>query len=414
MKIAHIAPPWIAIPPKNYGGTEIVLYNLIEEQIAQGHDVILLDPGDAKTSGKLISFFPQSLLDAGVPWPAHLKAYYHFYRSVEYVKDHNFDVLHTHLSSAADMYLFALTAHLGVPHVMTLHSRFPFDRVGSWTGEADNYYMEWASSIPMVAISEHARDEVPHRLNFVGVVHHGLPMAQFRPSTERPQDFFVWLGRIVEEKGTHLAIEAAKKADVPLVLAGNVDRHVPDAVQYFEKEIRPHIDQDRVKYIGPVNMKQKIDLLSKARALLNPITWEEPFGMVMIEAMALGCPVISFARGAAPELIVPNKTGFLVHNTDQMISHIPRVHLLDRMTVRSHIEQHFSASTMVEKYLNVYKKVIATNSLAQRFKPSTVHVVARPTWVTTPVAMVKKAEVGSALYQPIPSPLTETDTETAS
>src|SRR5207249_2919788 len=120
MKIAQIAPPWLVIPPKNYGGTEIVIYNLVEEQVRQGHDVTLLAPGDAKTSAKLVSFFEKSLIDDGIPWPAHLKAYYHLHKSVEYVKEHAFDILHTHLSSASDMYLFPLTASLTTPHVMTL------------------------------------------------------------------------------------------------------------------------------------------------------------------------------------------------------------------------------------------------------------------------------------------------------
>ncbi|MFL5690492.1 MAG: glycosyltransferase, partial [Ktedonobacteraceae bacterium] len=152
MKIAHIAPPWLAIPPKNYGGTEIVLYNLIEEQVAQGHDVTLFAPGDARTSARLISFFPRSLIDAGVPWQGHLKAYYHLNKAVEYIKNHDFDIVHTHLSSSADMHLFPLTAQLATPHVMTLHSNFPFDHVQSWTGDADASYMEWASFVPMIAI----------------------------------------------------------------------------------------------------------------------------------------------------------------------------------------------------------------------------------------------------------------------
>ncbi|HEY5001894.1 MAG TPA: glycosyltransferase, partial [Ktedonobacteraceae bacterium] len=129
MKIAHIAPPWIAIPPKNYGGTEIVLYNLVEEQVAQGHDVTLLAPGDARTSAKLVSFFPHSLIDSGVPWQGHLKAYYHLYKAVSYIREHDFDIVHAHLSSAADMYVFPLTAHMTIPMVTTLHSCFPFDRV---------------------------------------------------------------------------------------------------------------------------------------------------------------------------------------------------------------------------------------------------------------------------------------------
>ncbi len=224
MKIAHIAPPWITIPPKNYGGSEIVIYNLVEEQVALGHDVTLFAPGDAKTSARQVSFYPKALVEEGIPWVAHLKAFYHLYKSLGYVRD--FDIVHTHLSSSADMYIFPLTAHLDTPHVTTLHSRFPFDRARNWVGEADKYYMEWAPSVPIVAISERAMEEVPYDLDFVGVVHHGIPMQKFRPVKVKRGDFFVWLGRFMPEKGPHLAIEAARKADVPLVLAGTIDQHL--------------------------------------------------------------------------------------------------------------------------------------------------------------------------------------------
>jgi glycosyltransferase involved in cell wall biosynthesis len=363
MKIAHIAPPWIAIPPKNYGGTETVVYHLVEEQVAQGHEVTLFAPGDAKTSARLVSFFPKSLADTGVPWQAHLKAYFHYCKAVEFVKERNFDILHTHLSSSSDMYLFPLTARLAMPHVMTLHSRFPFDRVEKWTGDADEYYMEWASSVPLVAISERARDDVPHALNFVGVVHHGLPMAQFKPTVKQPEDFFAWLGRITPDKGTHLAIQAAKEAGVPLVLAGIVDCHLPEAVRYFEEKVKPEVDNQQVKYIGPVNMEQKIDLLSRARGLLNPIEWEEPFGMVMIEAMAVGCPVITFARGAAPEVVAHGVSGFLVRSVNEMVQCIAHIGELDRGVVRTYVERNFSARAMAEKYMNIYKKVIVSSIL---------------------------------------------------
>src|SRR5918912_410582 len=151
MNIAQIAPPWIAIPPKNYGGTENVIYTLVEEQVAQGHDVTLFATGDAQTSAQLVSFFPKSLLAAGESWQAHLKAYYHFHCSVEYIKEHDFDVVHTHLSASADLYLFPLLASLATPHVTTLHSRFPFDAAPkSQLGPADEYYMKWISVVPMV------------------------------------------------------------------------------------------------------------------------------------------------------------------------------------------------------------------------------------------------------------------------
>jgi glycosyltransferase involved in cell wall biosynthesis len=361
MKIAHIAPPWIAIPPKDYGGTETVLYNLVEEQVTQGHDVTLFAPGDAITSARLISFFPHALIDAGVPWQGHLKAYYHLSKAVEYIKGHDFDIVHTHLSSSADMYLFPLLAHFALPRVMTMHSHFPFDRVQSWTGDADDYYMEWVSSMPMVSISEHDRATNRLPFNVVEVVHHGLPMAHFRPTVQQPERFFVWLGHFVPEKGPHLAIEAAKQAGVTLVLAGTIDRHIKGSVDYFDQAIKPHIDQQQIKYIGPVNMEQKIDLLSRARGMLNPIQWEEPFGMVMIEAMAVGCPVIAFDRAAASEIVAHRTSGFLVENVKEMVHHIRSIDEIDRTAVRTHAEHHFTARVMTEKYTMVYKRIIASS-----------------------------------------------------
>jgi glycosyltransferase involved in cell wall biosynthesis len=359
MKIAHIAPPWIPIPPKNYGGTEIVIYNLVEELVAQGHDVTLFAPGDAKTSAKLISFFPKSLIPSGVPWAAHPKAYYHLHKALERAGE--FDIVHTHLSSSSDLYIFPLTAPLNTAHVTTLHSRFPFDRVQSWTGDADSLYMEWATLVPMVAISKSARAEVEFKLNFVGVVHHGLPMDQFRPKRMKREDFFVWLGRFIPDKGVHLAIEAAKQAHVPIVLAGTIDRYAQESTQYFHQEIKPQIDGKQVRYIGPVNLNEKISLLSRACGFLNPIQWEEPFGMVMIESMALGCPVISFARGAAPEIIVHGETGFLVDDLDEMVQYIPRIDEIDRVVTRMHVEKKFSVQVMTRQYLEIYEKLIKTS-----------------------------------------------------
>src|SRR5205807_6229492 len=155
------------------------------------------------------------------------------------------------------------------------------------------------------------------------------------------------------EKGAHLAIEVAKRAGVPIVLAGTIDRYRQDAMRYFHEEIEPQIDNEKVKYIGPVNMKQKVSLLSRARGFLNPIEWEEPFGMVMLEAMALGCPVISFTRGAASELVVDGETGFLVQDLDEMIQAIPRIDEIDREITRRHVERNFSAQRMAENYTQV-------------------------------------------------------------
>lgn len=366
MRIAQIAPPWIPLPPKNYGGTESVLSTLVEEQVAQGHDVTLFAPGDAKTTAKLVSFFPQALIRKGVPWSMHLKAFYHLQKAMEQVNKQDFDIVHTHLSSGADLYLFPLTAALDLPHITTLHSHFPFDRrPDGQAGDADRYYMDWAPCVPMVAISESARAQEKLPLNFVGVVHNGIEMSQYRVSGKKRGDYFAWLGRFAPEKGAHLAIEAAKRAKVPIVLAGTIDRYQQDANRYFHERIEPQFDDEKVRYIGPVNLRQKLNLLSRARGFLNPIEWEEPFGMVMIEAMALGCPVISFARGAAPEIVVHGQTGFLVRDVNEMVEFMPRVDEIDRETTRAYVESNFSARIMAERYMQVYKKGIAMSKEAR-------------------------------------------------
>ncbi len=363
MKIAQIAPPWITIPPKNYGGTESVVSNLVEAQVAQGHEVTLFAPRDAKTSAKLVSFLPKPLLEEGVPWHMHLKAFYHLQKALEQVREQDFDIVHTHLSTGSDMYIFPLTATLATPHVTTLHSTFPFDRgPGGWVGDADNYYMDWAPSVPVVAISESARAQVKLPLHFVGVVHHGIDMNQYRPPRgKKRENFLVWLGRFFPEKGPHVAIEVAKQVQRPLVLAGTIDRHMKASVSYFHEQIEPEIDNEQIRYIGPVNMKQKVSLLSRAHGFLNPIQWEEPFGMVMIEAMALGCPVISFDRGSAPEIVVHGETGFLVHNAAEMAQYVPRIDQIDREALRRYVEEHFSAQVMAENYVKIYEQVIRAN-----------------------------------------------------
>jgi len=359
MKIAQIAPAWIPIPPHDYGGTEAVLSYLIEEQVYSGHEVTLLAPGDAKTRAKLISFFPHSLVPSGVPWQAPMAAFYHLFKSVEYVKkSKDFDIVHAHLSSPSDMFLFPLLASLSLPRVMTLHARFPLDFASSWVGDADKLYMEWAPSIPIVAISESSRAQVPHPLNFIGVVYHGLPFDTYVSTEQKRGEFLVWIGRFVPEKGAHIAIEVAKRAGMPLVLAGTIDVHIQESHQYFHQAIKPYIDQENVQYVGPVTLQQKIELLSQALGFLNPIQWEEPFGMVIIEAMSLGCPVISFPCGAVPELIVHSKTGFLAQNSDEMVELIMHLNEIDREDMRQHARNKFSVQIMSQNYIRIYEKVI--------------------------------------------------------
>lgn len=358
MRIAQIAPPWIPIPPKTYGGTESVIADLIEEQIAQGHDVTLFAPGDARTSAKLVSFIPRSLREEGIPWADAHKAYYHLQQSIEAASSQDFDIIHTHLSTYTGLFLFPLTANLATPHITTLHSRFPFDHIQNWTGDADAYFLkQWGAQVPLVAISENARNEVPPGAHVVEVIYNGISMLQYMLARKPVDRYLIWLGRFMPEKGPHLAIQAARRAGRPLILAGTIDRASQESMRYFHEIIEPQIDQEHVRYFGPANRRQKIDLFSRAYGFLNPIEWEEPFGMVMIEAMALGCPVISFSRGAAPELILQGETGFLVQNLEEMIERIPDLAQIDRARTREHVERNFSARTMAENYVKLYRRM---------------------------------------------------------
>jgi glycosyltransferase involved in cell wall biosynthesis len=304
------------------------------------------------------------LLSEGVPWQANLKAYYHLHKSLEYTFEHNFDIVHNHLSSSADMYIFPLSATLTKPHVTTLHGHFPFDKaLDSWTGDADGYFMDWAQHVPLVASSESARMQVAYPTHFVGTVHNGIRMRDYTSTCTDIGNYFVWLGRFAPEKGAHIAIEAARKAQVPLILVGVRDQQDQDSMQYYRHMIEPYVDGKQIRYIGPISMSQKIDLLSHARALLNPVEWEEPFGMIQIEAMATGCPVIAFARGAATEIVTHGLTGFLAYNVQDVVHYISQIDEIDRNRVREYAIRHFSARTMAENYLRIYANVITAHAL---------------------------------------------------
>lgn len=358
MKIAHIAPPWIAIPPKDYGGAETVIHSLIEEQVAEGNDVTLFASGDSQTSARLVAFYPQALRAAGISWGEHQKVYYHLQKSLEYVQEHDFDIVHAHLSSGGDLFLFPLLPMLNKPHITTLHSKLPFDEAEIPEELRGGKYEQWAAYIPFVAISESTRNQQGLPLNFIGMVHHGIDLNLYHSESTRHDDNFLWLGRFVQEKGPHVAIEAARKANVPLILAGTIDKKNQETEAYFYHKIEPEIDNKHIYYRGPVDIPDKIRLMSQARGFLNPIQWEEPFGMVMIEAMALGCPVIAFARGAAPEIVVHGKTGFLVQDSTEMAQYIQRIDEIDRRETRLHVQKKFSSVVMAHGYKEIYHRAI--------------------------------------------------------
>ena len=338
MRIAQIAPLQEAVPPKLYGGTERIVSFLTEELVALGHDVTLFASGDSQTSAKLVSTWPHSLrLDPSVNDPMAPLVL-----QLNEVADRaaEFDILHFHL----DYWPFPLFNRLPTPFVTTLHGRLDLP-------ELKPLY-EAFPDVPVVSISDAQRRPLP-QANYVQTVPHGLPEHLLTPQPVTPS-YLLFLGRICADKGVDRAIRIARACDIPLKIAAKVDK-VDE--EYFETVIKPMLTEGGVAMIGEVNDADKPDLLSGALALLMPIGWPEPFGLVMIEAMACGTPVIAFNQGSVPEIIEHGLTGFIVEDEAEAIGAAAHLHELSRSAIRRRFEQRFTARRMAEDYLAVYRKV---------------------------------------------------------
>ncbi|MBN8872241.1 MAG: glycosyltransferase family 4 protein [Rhodospirillales bacterium] len=339
MRIAQISPLFEAVPPKLYGGTERVVYSLTEELVAMGHDVTLFASGDSITSATLAPMRDQAIrLDPSVKdWVAL------YNRMVEliYRRKDEFDVLHFHI----DYFPLSLFSRQRVPFLTTLHGRLDLP-------EFKEVY-ETFPDAPFVSISNSQRKPIP-RLNWVRTVLHGMPANLLTPQPAK-QDYVAVLGRVSPEKGVDKAIRIAARAGLKLKIAAKVDNADRE---YYETVVRPLIEQhDNVEFIGEINDAQKPEFLSGAHALLFPIDWPEPFGLVMIEAMACGTPVIAFNRGSVPEVIDHGVTGFIVESEDAAVAAIDRLGELDRAAVRATFDRRFTSRRMAEDYLDVYREL---------------------------------------------------------
>jgi glycosyltransferase involved in cell wall biosynthesis len=340
MRIAQIAPLFEAVPPKLYGGTERVVYSLTEELVAMGHDVTLFASGDSITSARLAPMRDQAIrLDPSVKdWIA----YYMRMMELVYRRASEFDVLHFH----TDYFPLSLFSRQPTPFLTTLHGRLDLP-------EFKEVY-ETFPDAPFVSISDYQRRPIPG-LNWVRTVLHGMPAELLRPQP-LPQTYFAFLGRVSAEKGLDKAIRISAAAGVPLKVAAKVD--AADRT-YYDNEIAPMIAANpHVEFIGEINDAQKPAFLSGAKALLFPIDWPEPFGLVMIEAMACGTPVIAFNRGSVPEVIDHGVTGFIVPDEAAAITAIGNLDRLDRRAVRAQFDRRFTARRMAEDYLDVYAELI--------------------------------------------------------
>jgi glycosyltransferase involved in cell wall biosynthesis len=338
MQIAQIAPLTEAIPPKLYGGTERVVHWLVEELVALGHDVTLFASGDSETSAKLESFWPRALrLDGSIRDPNALHM-----TMLEQVRRQaaDFDFLHFHL----DYYPFSLFGRQSTPFLTTMHGRLDLPELQT--------VFDTFSDAPVVSISNAQRRPLP-QARWVKTIHHGLPEKLLTPMPVKPS-YLAFLGRISPEKRVDRAIRIAQHCGLPLKVAAKIDRADRD---YYEDEIRSMMAAPNIEYVGEIGDKDKSAFLSGAIALLVPIDWPEPFGLVMIEAMACGTPVIAYNRGSVPEVIEDGVTGFIVEDEAGAMGAVDRLPHLSRTAIRRRFEERFTARRMALDYLSVYRSL---------------------------------------------------------
>lgn len=345
MRIAQVSPLYESVPPKYYGGTERVVSYLTEELVREGHDVTLFASQDSVTSAHLVPCCSQSLrLDPGCVDPLS-----HHFLMLERVFNHprGFDIIHYHI----DYLHFPLSRRQFMPHVTTLHGRLDLP-------DLQPLFEEY-SEIPVISISTAQMAPLP-MASWQGTVHHGLPEDLFTFSEERG-DYLAFLGRISPEKRVDRAIEIAKRVGMKLKIAAKVDR--ADQI-YFDETIKPLLDHPLVEFIGEIGEAQKNDFLGRAYALLFPIDWPEPFGLVMIESMACGTPVIAYPHGSVPEIIEDGVSGYIVSEIDEAVEAVKRVEAIDRRLCRDAFERRFTASRMARDYLAIYERVIETAEIS--------------------------------------------------
>jgi glycosyltransferase involved in cell wall biosynthesis len=339
MRIAQLAPLAESVPPKLYGGTERVIAWLVDELVEFGHDVTLFASGDSQTKGKLHPVWPRALrlgrkgVDPNAACALLLEAI------AKRARD--FDLIHAHI----DWLPLPLLSRLGIPFLTTMHGRLDLPGL-------DDVIREFPQA-HFVSISEDQRRPLPEA-NWIGTIQHGLPLALFRPSY-REGIYLAFLGRLTAEKGPEDAIRIAREAKKPLRIAAKIPRA---ETRYFKNHLEPQIDGDRVRLVGEVDDAKKQPFLAESAALLFPIDWPEPFGLVMIEAMACGTPVIAYRSGSVPEIVEDGVTGFIVENAEEAVAAVHRLDRLDRRTIRTRFEERFSAQRMARAYESQYGKLI--------------------------------------------------------
>jgi glycosyltransferase involved in cell wall biosynthesis len=334
LRVAVIAPPWFEVPPSGYGGIESVVAGLVDQLTRLGHEVTLIGAGCHRTrAARFSASYPQPpSARLGTPLPEVV----HAAHAAAVLRRLDVDIVHDHTLAGP-----LLAPGRNVPTIVTVH--------GTPDGDLGDYYTALGDSVGVVAISSAQRNQNP-RLNWVATVHNAIDVGSF-PFRERKDGYVLWLGRFCPEKGAHLAIEAARAAGITILLAGKLGE--PAERAYFDQEVRPRLGPD-ISYVGEASASGKRVLLAGARALVFPIQWEEPFGMVMIEAMACGTPVVALRRGSVPEIVTHGVTGLIISHPAELPAALSAAASLNPHHCRAQAEKHFSLERMAADYNHVY------------------------------------------------------------
>lgn len=339
MKIAQVSPLYESVPPQKYGGTERVVANLSNKLVEMGHEVTLYASGDSDTQADLVPICDKALrLDPD----CEDSLAHHIIQLQRVIEDaNNYDIIHFH----TDYLHYPFSNNLAVPHLTTLHGRLNMKELQAIYNTFDQQ--------PVVSISDHQRLPLP-QANWVGTVYHGMPQDQYIFNPDKGQ-YLAFLGRISPEKRVDRAIKIAIANNKRIKIAAKIDK-VDRA--YYEREIEPLMQNPLVEFIGEINDEEKCGFLGNAEALLFPIDWPEPFGLVMIEAMACGTPVIAFKNGSVPEVLEHGLTGFIVDNMEEAIMAVGRLDILSRDLIRNEFERRFASEIMVQNYVKIYEMLI--------------------------------------------------------
>jgi len=347
MKIALLAPPYLPVPPVGYGGTERIVYYLAQGLVKKGHDVTLFATGDSKTSAKLISTFKKAIGNEG---DIKNKPLFPLLQYIDcFSKADQFDIIHNH----AQYYAMFLADLVKTPVVHTIHGSF----AAGEAPEEKRITLKRFKHHFFVSISNDQQKALP-QLNWVATVYNGVNLAEF-PFIKKPANYLLWIGRITQKKGPEIAIQVAKKTNIPLKIAAVID---PIDKSFFQKKVKPLIDGKFIQFIGEIRGSKKAKLYGQALTTLYPISWHEPFGLVMAESMAAGTPVIAFDIGSVSEVVKDNYSGFVVKTKDQMISAVKNIGKIKRTACRNWVEKNFTIQKMVDGYEAVYRKILKGKS----------------------------------------------------